>query len=432
MIAEKPNIIFILVDDMGWSDIGCYGSEINTPHLDKLAETGLRFTQMHNTSKCFPSRACLLTGIYAQQNGMAKSYEKFENAVTLGEVLRTAGYRTYASGKHHSKESLFDRGFDHYHGLLDGANNQFNPGLQREGEPVPAQKKPGRRNYAFDSKVVSPYTPEKDFFTTDTYTKWAIDFLEEDKESDKPFFLYLSYTAPHDNLQAWPEDIEKYEDTYTVGYEVIRKARIAKMKELGLIDESTTVAAPSHDDWDSLSDGEKAKEAKRMAIYAAMIDSVDQNIGKLLVKLEELGQRENTLIMFASDNGASGQNAEKSLIKKGVKFQGEMGTVGTWASQGGDWANVSNTPFKKSKNSSFQGGICTPFIVHWQSGITNAGGFSHFPSHFIDIMPTLVELTGASYPELFNGESVTPMQGLSLLPVFTNPDANLTRSKPIF
>lgn len=425
----KPNIIFILVDDMGWSDIGCYGSEIETPNLDRLAQEGVRFTQMHNTSKCFPSRACLLTGVYAQQNGMSDGFEKFTNAVTLGEVLRSAGYRTYASGKHHSNESLYDRGFDHYYGLLDGAGNHFNPGKQRPGEPIPAQKS-AKRTYSFDDKKETPYTPpETDFYTTDYYTKWAMEFLETDKDSERPFFLYLAYTAPHDNLQAWPRDIAKYEEVYKVGYGPIREARIQKMKQLGLIPADAVVSNPTHAEWDGLTEGEKAKEAKRMAIYAAMIDCVDQNVGKLLGKLEELDQLENTLIMFAADNGASGENAEGKLSKK---FHGEMGGVGYWASQGGDWANVSNTPFRKGKGSSFQGGICTPFIARWPAGIRAAGSLSRFPSHFIDIMPTLVELSEADYPEQREGESVTPMQGVSLLPAFENPSAVLSRDQPIY
>lgn len=425
----RPNIIFILVDDMGWSDIGCYGSEIHTPNIDKLAATGIRFTQMHNTSKCFPSRACLLTGVYAQQNGMSKKFEKFTNAVTLGEVLRTAGYRTYAAGKHHSKESLYDRGFDRYYGLLDGANNQFNPGKQREGEPLPAQKK-HYRVYNFNNRQVSPFTPEdKNFYTTDYFTKWAMEFLEQDQDSDKPFFLYLAYTSPHDNLQAWPRDIAKYEGVYKNGYTPIREARIQKMKALGLIPADTKVSDPTYPEWNSLSDEEQKKEARRMAIYAAMIDSVDQNIGKLLAKVEELGQLDNTLILFAADNGASAENVEIRLSKK---FKGEMGTVGYWASLGKNWANVCNTPFRKAKNSSYEGGICTPFIVHWPSRLKSAGAITKFPCHFIDIMATLVDLTGADYPAEHNGESVTPMQGLSLLPVFRNPSAPAQRDKPIY
>ena len=273
---KQPNIVMILVDDMGYSDIGCYGGEVNTPHLDRMANQGIRFTQFHNTAKCFPSRATLLTGLYAQDCGMSRGFPRFTHGVTLGEVLKGAGYRTLASGKHHSKESLFDRGFDRYFGLLDGATNHFNPGHPRAGEAKPAQKLPGRRSWALDEKVVRPYTPpEKNFYSTDAYTQRALDYLEQYKGEDKPFFLYLSYTAPHDPLQAWPEDIAKYADTYKVGYEAIRKARIAKLKALGLLDENSAVTPAVHKTWNKLSAKEQAVEARRMAVYAAMIDRVD-------------------------------------------------------------------------------------------------------------------------------------------------------------
>ena len=228
---QRPNIIFILVDDMGFSDIGCYGGEVKTPHLDRLAENGLRFTNMYNTSKCFPSRACLLTGVYAQQCGMSRSSKGIKNAITIADLLRTEGYRTLAVGKHHSNKSLHDRGFDRFYGFHYGPGkscaNHFNPGKQRSGEGVPARKKGESRAYCFDDRKMLPYyTPkEKDWYTTDYFTKWAIDFLEEYKNEDKPYFLYVSYTAPHDPLHAWPEDIAKYEGVYDKGYEAIRNAR---------------------------------------------------------------------------------------------------------------------------------------------------------------------------------------------------------------
>ena len=217
---QKPNIILIAADDLGWSDIGCYGSEVQTPNLDKLGEGGMRFTQFHNTSKCFPSRACLLTGVYAQQNGYAKTYnDPITNAVTLGEVLRTAGYRTLWSGKHHGLENPVTRGFDRYYGLKDGACNYFNPGNQRpEKALLRAKGKPGNKNqrwWCIDSVMYHPYTPEaKDFYTTDYFTNYALGWLDEYKNEKKPFFLYLAYTAPHDPLMAWPEDIAKYKGKY--------------------------------------------------------------------------------------------------------------------------------------------------------------------------------------------------------------------------
>ncbi len=421
--AEQPNVVMILVDDMGYSDIGCYGGEIDTPNLDRLAEQGIRFTQFHNTAKCFPSRATLLTGLYAQDCGMSHGFERFTHGVTLGEVLKGAGYRTLASGKHHSRESLFDRGFDRYYGLLDGANSHFNPGHPRAGEPKPAQKLPGRRSWALDGEVMKPYTPqEKHFYSTDAYTERALEYLEQYQGEDKPFFLYLAYTAPHDPLQAWPEDIAKYADTYQVGYEAIRTARIAKLKALGLVDEQTAVSDPVHKSWDQLSAVQQAVQARKMAVHAAMVDRVDQKVGELVAKLDELGELENTLILFASDNGCSAEMAEYNIHKKG-KRAGDglplemIGGVEYWASLGWDWANVSNTPFRKEKSSSYEGGICTPFIAYWPKGIAQPGTINRaFTGHFIDVMATLVELTGAEYPTEFKGAHVPPMAGESFLP----------------
>ena len=227
----KPNIIFISADDLGWSDSGCYGSEVQTPNIDKLGEGGLRFTRFHNTSKCFPSRACLLTGVYAQQSNYHETHRNpITNAVTLGEVLRTAGYRTLWSGKHHGLENPVTRGFDRYYGLKDGACNYFNPGNQRPGEGAPARKgQPGNktvRSWCIDSTMFAPYTPEaKDFYTTDYFAKYAINWLEEYKNEEQPFFLYLAFTAPHDPLMAWPEDIAKYKGKNNQGYTPVRLAR---------------------------------------------------------------------------------------------------------------------------------------------------------------------------------------------------------------
>ena len=214
--SDRPNIIFILVDDMGWSDLGCYGSEINTPTIDSLAAKGVRFTQMYNTAKCFPSRACLLTGVYAQQNGNSEDFGELLNSVTLGEVLRDAGYRTLASGKHHGTENLYDRGFDHYYGLRDGCCNFWNPGVRREGEPEPGRKR--ARYWCIDEQTYVPYTPDDpDFYTTDAFTDCALAWLDEPETREKPFFLYLSYNAPHYPLHAWPEDIAKYKGVYDDG-----------------------------------------------------------------------------------------------------------------------------------------------------------------------------------------------------------------------
>ena len=427
--TSKPNIILISADDLGWSDIGCYGSEVKTPNLDKLGEGGMRFTNFHNTSKCFPSRACLITGVYAQQSNYHRTHRNpITNAVTLGEVLKTAGYRTLWSGKHHGLENPYFRGFDRYYGLKDGACNYFNPGDQRPGEGVPARKgKPGSktvRHWCIDGESFKPFTPEaKDFYTTDYFTNYAMDWLEEYKNEQKPFFLYLAYTAPHDPLMAWPEDIAKYKGKYDEGYEKIRLARYKKQQEMGLIDASYQLSAPSYQDWTELHDSTRIIEAKKMEIYAAMIDRMDQNIGRILAKLEELGEGKNTLIMFVSDNGASSEN---------VNIQddyGELGTLTRWSSLQGSWANVGNTPFKMFKNYSYEGGINTPFIAYWPEKI-KSNSFSKYPGHFIDVMSTLVDISGATYPDNFKGQDITPMQGESLLPVFKGVDKD--RESPIY
>ncbi len=424
---KKPNIIFILVDDMGWSDLGCYGSEIKTPNIDSLAEQGIRFRQFYNTAKCNTSRACLLTGLYAQQCGMMKP-AKLENSVTLGEVLKTAGYRTLASGKHHGTENLMDRGFDHYYGLRDGACNFWNPGVQRPGEPQPGRKS-AVRYWCDDGKTYHPFTPEdRDFYTTDAFTDKALGWLDEDQHDGQPFFLYLAYTAPHYPLHAWLEDIAKYEGTYAAGYLAIRKARYERMVAMGLVDpEKSPLPEWKDGNWDKLSKEEQAKEIKRMEIYAAMLDRVNQNIGRVLAKLEQQGKLDNTLIMFASDNGACAEGSGARV--KSDKIE-DFGTVASYETVGKSWATVQNTPLRKWKNYSHEGGVRTPLIVSWPDGIKTAGAFRDHTGHLIDIMPTLVELTGATYPETSRGQAIPPMQGVSLLPAFDGKP--LQRKNPIF
>lgn len=429
-VTSRPNIVFILVDDMGYSDIGCYGGEVRTPNIDRLAQNGLRFTSMYNTSKCFPSRACLLTGVYAQQCNMGRSSKGgFRNAMTLAELLKTEGYRTLAVGKHHSTESLFDRGFDRFYGFHYGPGkscaNHFNPGEQRPGEGVPARKKGENRAYCYDDRKMIPYyTPqEKDWYTTDAFTQWAIDFLEEYKSEEKPYFLYVSYTAPHDPLHAWPEDIAKYDGVYDAGYASIREARHRRQQKMGLFGNDVHLPEPTHRDWNALSPEVKEDQIRRMQVYAAMIDRVDQNIGRLMSKIQELGEVENTLVMFASDNGSSAENVNTGT--------GEVGTITRWASLQMDWANVSNTPFRYWKNLSHEGGIRTPFIAHWPRVISQKNSLNRQPVHFVDMMATLKDIIGAQYPGRFNGQSIIPLQGESLLPAFRGnslPD----RKRPIF
>ncbi len=433
---ERPNILLMMVDDMGFSDIGCYGGEIQTPNLDKLADQGLRFTRYYNTAKCFPSRACLLTGQYAQHNGMGRKALKFTNAVTIAEVLREAGYRTLMTGKHHGEENPFYFGFDRYFGLKDGSSNHFNPGLQRDGEIVPAHKKGNfqPREWGIDSKVYEPYTPpEKDFYSTDYFTNYAIDYLEEYKNEDKPFFLYIAYTAPHDPLMAWPEDQQKYLGKYMVGYEKIRKKRFDRQKEMGLIDENYPLSDPTYEDWESLSHDERLVRDSIMATHAAMVDRVDQNIGRILAKLEALNKLDNTLILFMSDNGAQPQsNPDSWLWAKGKNsdYGQPIGSMGRYTSLSLSWANVSNTPFRLYKSNSHEGGISTPLIIYWKGKIINPGSINDFPTHLIDIMPTILDVTGAEYPQTYNDEQINPFDGVSLLPLIN--ESEVLREKPLF
>ena len=406
---EKPNFIIIMVDDMGYSDLGCFGGEINTPHLDQLAENGLRFTQFYNTAKCHTTRAELLTGNYAYSIGD----EKMEHGATLGEVLGGIGYRTLISGKWHQQPLPTTRGFDRYYGLADGASNYFNPGLKaRPGEGLPGRKLKGnaRRRWAIEDKVIMGYTnPDKKFYHTDAFTDYAIDRLEEYKKEEKPFLLYLPYTAPHYPLHAWPEDIAKYRGKYKVGWDKIRGQRFQRMQELGIIGPRHKLTPRASRAWNKLTDKQKEEEDLKMAVYAAMIDRVDQNLGRLFTKVKELGQWDNTLILFLSDNGACSEQPNTTpMIAPGPVESYRTVSVG--------WANASNTPYKQFKSTDFEGGIRTPFIAHWpqviQPGITAQVG------HIIDVSATLRDITGAPYPQVIKGKKTNPPVGKSLLPIF--------------
>ncbi len=425
---QRPNILLILADDLGWSDIGCYGSEVSTPNIDALAATGIRFTQFHNTSKSFPSRSCLITGLYAQQNGYAKNFRgPLENCVTLGEYLKTAGYTTLWSGKHHGSENPRTRGFDHYYGLKDGATNYFNPGRRREGEECPIQKN-GFRRWCVEEQEYTPTTPytppEKDFYTTDYFTNYALQWLGECQGDSNPFFLLLAYNAPHDPLMAWPEDIARYDGKYKEGYEAIRKARYDKQRALGLTDSRYRLSEPTFTPWESLTAQQREVEQRKMAVYAAMIDRMDQNIGRVIDLLKRQGKYDNTLIFFVSDNGASAEVVELP------ESYGPIGSVSNWTSLGADWANVCNTPLRYYKNYSYQGGIATPMIVSWTRGLKNPGSKSEFPGHLIDFMATFVDLAGVPYPSEYNGRQVLPYAGVSLMPVIRGGDP--ARGKPLF
>jgi arylsulfatase A-like enzyme len=426
--APRPNVVIILVDDMGWSDIGPYGSEIQTPTLDRLAGEGIRFTRAYNTSKCNPSRTCLLTGVYAQQAGIINDPDVMRNIVTIGEVLKSAGYRTLAVGKHHGLDNLYDLGFDRYWGIRDGAGNHFNPGLQRDGEPEPARKiQVATRFWADDGTVFAARDPDfqhyfpSGFYTTDAFTEKAVEFLDQYGPDPQPFLLYLAYTAPHDPIQAWPEDIAKYDGVYDVGYEAIREARYQRQLASGLIDAARYPLSPdTHSTWSSLSPTSKADQARRMQVHAAMVDRIDQGIAQVVAKLEELGKYDNTLILFCSDNGASAQLPEFG--------DGEIGAIDRWTHIGQSWANVSNTPFRLYKTNSHEGGINTPLIATWIDGISDPGRIEDGPVHFIDFMPTLIELAGAAYPVRNpRNEPVHPLAGRSFAAAFRDEPLDAAR-----
>ena len=417
--SGKPNVILIMADDMGYADPGCYGGEIETPNLDRLAEEGLRFTQFYNCARCVPTRESLLTGLYPQQVKTKPGKDGsrvMQNCVTLAEVLRSAGYRTLMTGKWHSAETPVARGFERYYGVVSGCCNYFNPGLKRPGEKEPGRKYPGeQRPWAIDDQIIQPYTPEdRDFYTTDAFTDQALEYLDQYGQEDRPFFLYLPYTAPHFPIQAWPEDIDKYRGKYKIGWDVIRQSRYERMREMGLIDSRWALSQrdPRAPAWEDVED--KDGWDLKMAVYAAMIDRMDQNIGRLLEKLYQLGKEDNTLVLFLSDNGACAEDVND--------FGSEAadippGPLESYRTVDLPWANASDTPYRKFKQWVHEGGIATPLIARWPEVIEEKGALTHQAGHVMDVMPTLCEIAGVSYPETYNGQTVLPAEGKSLLPV---------------
>lgn len=409
---NRPNILLIMADDMGYSDIGCFGGEVKTPNLDMLGKNGIRFRQFYNCAKCSPTRASLLTGQYNQAVGTSD----MQFGATFAEVLRPVGYRTLITGKWHQNPLPTTRGFDRYYGLADGCCNFFNPGSKaRAGEGKPGRKnKNSLRRWAIEGKAIMGYTnPDKDFYTTDFFTNYAIDRLEEYKDEDKPFLLYMPYTAPHYPLHAWPDDIAKYRGKYKIGWDKLREIRYKRMGKMGVIDPKVTPltkrdeTAPA---WDTLTDKQKNEQDLIMAVYAAMIDRMDQNIGRVIAKLKELGEFDNTLILFLADNGGCAENENKTPDIA-------PGAVESYRTVGAPWANASNTPYRKFKKTDYEGGNCTPFIAHWP-GVIKPGEFTDQPAHIIDVMPTFIELAGAEYPDELDGRKIKPLAGKSLVPIF--------------
>ncbi|MEC7777320.1 MAG: arylsulfatase [Planctomycetota bacterium] len=449
---DRPNIIVIMVDDMGWSDLGCYGGEIRTPNIDGLAGGGLRFTSFYNTARCCPTRASLLTGLYPHQAGLGRmtfdagkpGYRGFltANTVTIPEVLRQAGYRTAMVGKWHLSltESPGDhmkflnnqairkrfsdpatypvsRGFEEHYGIIWGVTSFFDPySLVHNLEPV--RELP------------------KDYYITDAFSDHAVEYVEKYSRGKEPFFLYLAYTAPHWPLHALPEDIKKYEDTYKVGWDVIRKARFKRLVEMGLLDKESARLSDRIRPEKKWENNPRAEwDAQAMAVHAAMIDRVDQGVGRLVGKLKELKIFDNTLILFLSDNGASPEeprrpgfdrNSETRDGRK-VHYYGPKdprkilpGPETTYSGFGPMWANAANTPFRHWKARNHEGGVATPLIAHWPKGLkAKAGSITHEPGHVIDIMATCVDLAKTKYPGKYKGRDITPVEGKSLAPIFS-------------
>ena len=413
---SRPNIVLIVADDMGYSDLGCYGGEIVTPNVDRLAANGLRFTNFYNNAICCATRASLLTGLYSQQVGGA---DRSMGHVTMAEMLKTAGYHTLMTGKWHLQDLFsglpFERGFDRNYGPVGGGCNYFNPGLRRAGEPEPARKTPahGHEVFAIDDQLIQPYTPEDpDYYTTDAFTDRALEYLDEYCPGEDPFFLYMAYTAPHWPLQARPRDIAKYQGTYKVGWDRLREQRMKRMLEMGLIEERWALSARDPDalPWDEIED--KDAWDLKMAVYAAMVDSLDQNIGRLMAKIRELGEEENTLVLVLSDNGASDEDRTSTPDIP-------PGTMDSYHSANLPWGNLCNTPFRKFKRWNHEGGIATPLIAYWPRVIPQGGAITHQMGHLIDVMATCADVTGADYPSTHNGREVTPLEGKSLLPVLS-------------
>lgn len=408
---DRPNILIMMADDMGYSDIGCYGGEISTPNLDRLASQGVRVTQFMNNAKSAPTRASLLTGLHAIEAGCSGAPNQMINCITIAELLQCEGYNTWMTGKWHAKEHPVKRGFEHYYGKCAGASNYY--AIEKS-----------RGDFMRDGEVINPITDENrdTFYTTDAYTTEAINFLDQYNEDGDPFLLYVAYNAPHYPLQAWEEDIAKYRGKYMIGWDELRRLRFAKQKELGIITNEAELS-PRNPNVVAWEDFERKDDADlTMATYAAMVDRLDQNIGRLLQKLEDVGAAESTIVIFFSDNGA---NAEGQMWN-GIDPKCRPDLRNSQAKQGDEWANASNTPFREYKRYMFNGGVCSPFIVRWAGSDLDGGTILHDPIHLVDLYPTLVELTGAQYPEgekwsveqekgLRDSWDIAPLAGISVL-----------------
>ena len=465
---SRPNVIIIMADDMGWSDIGCYGSEIETPNLDRLAKNGLRFTQFYNTGRCCPTRASLLTGTYPHQAGIGHMMNDTglpgykgdlgSNVRTIAEVLSPAKYSTYLSGKWHVTPKIQpgssqhnwprQRGFDKFYGTIHGAGSFFDPNSLT------------RNNTLISPYADKEYQPEV-FYYTDAINDHATRFINE-HDNKNPFFLYVAHTAPHWPMHALPEDIEKYKGKYDSGWEKIREARYKKQIKLGLVDPKWKMSPRDAEPWKDAKN--KEWDIRNMEVYAAMIDRLDQGIGNIIGALKNRNIFDNTLIIFIADNGGCAEgmgrkegiqykDSDPQILKpmKSTDLQFDMipkrtrdgvvmkqgtkvmtGGADTYHGYGKAWANVSNTPFRQYKHWVHEGGISTPLVAHWPKGIAPKlrGKLEHQPAHLIDLMATCVDLAKADYPKKVNGKEIVPIQGVSLKPVFAGK--TLGRKNPIF
>jgi len=441
--STKPNVVLILNDDMGFSDIGCYGGEIETPNLDRLAGNGLRFSQFYNTARCSPSRASMLTGLHPHQTGVGiltydsgpEGYAGNLNhrCVTIPQALKRNGYRTYMSGKWHIASSLtrptdtwpLQRGFDEFYGTIIGAGSFYDPNTLTRGND----------NVEHEAKQ------DPAFFYTDAISDQAVAFIDkhEREHAGTPFFEYVAYTAPHWPLHAHDEDIAKYKGRFDKGWDALREARLDKLVAWGILHGGWKLSPrdPTQPPWPAAE--HKAWLLRCMEVYAAQVDRMDQGIGRIVAALARHGRLDDTVIVFLSDNGACAEDipenvtvdelVDKLMIAKSHTRSGEPvhfgndparmpGPENTYQSYGTAWANLSNTPFRLYKHWIHEGGISTPLIVHWPNGIADKGGVRHAPGYLPDIMATILDLTGSEYPQTFDGHDVEPLEGSSLRPVF--------------
>jgi arylsulfatase A-like enzyme len=447
---KKPNIVVIMVDDLGYSDLGCYGGEISTPNIDSLGYNGLRFTQMYNGARCCPSRAALLTGLHPHQAGIGQltadlgvpSYQGYlrDGCVTIAEVMKTAGYRTMISGKWHVASSwdardrdnwiLGDkkhpmpkqRGFDRSFGILNAAESYWNP-----------------KSLILEDVLIDVET--EDFHLTDAIADHAVEQIDESIAMDKPFFQYVAFSAPHWPLHAREDDIVKYEGKYMAGYDAMRTSRHEQQKGLGVVDDKWDISPRDSDspDWKDVRN--KEYEDIRMATYAAMVEQVDRGVGRIIDTLRAQGEFDNTVIMFLSDNGGcaelfqeDGDWPDPSLWETELTLQGDKVRAGdipelrpgpdtTFQAVELPWANVSDTPFRLFKRWIHEGGISTPFIVHWPDQIEKSNILDN-PMHIIDISATCYEIAGAQYPTEHHDTEITPLEGESFLPALQGRQLN--------